>query len=450
MGPDDFDSSELANLLDELADDTWIVEDTLSSSPFETTQLVRRRGGFADARFVRKSFSRESGMGAAYERLYEAQVMGKRFAHVPFMYDFSSTDREISVITEYVQGTTLREAVLSGRLDHDGRVAACLDLCDAITELHECPPAPVIHRDLKPSNIMLANDGDGSRLVLIDFGIARTWRPDSQRDTVRLGTPGYAPPEQYGYGQTTVQSDVYAAGMVMAFCFLGFDPTPTIRESGFDCPHIPTPMRPVLKTATAIDPAQRYGSARDLKAAIIQALFQSTDESAAGCANDPDGSCAVSAGSSSDAASYGPQVQSSAAESANFPTAGGPSGSAESPRGFWAKLVHSRVLGIVGRIWDVVLIVVWLFFTGICLVPTFNGGTEFLDRLPVWLRFIEYLTLVILPVGIVGYLLADKRPLRARSAFFAKLSWKRELPIGLGMIVVLYVIGIVAYNVFAV
>lgn len=88
----------------------------------------------------------------------------------------------------------------------------------------------MIHRDLKPSNIIVTGANytpdDGltfSSLVIIDLGIARVWRDGADADTVKFGTRPYAPPEQYGFGQTSVRSDVYALGALLFFCLTGVD-----------------------------------------------------------------------------------------------------------------------------------------------------------------------------------------------------------------------------------
>lgn len=89
---------------------------------------------------------------------------------------------------------------------------------------------PVIHRDLKPSNIIVSGvryAADAgmtfSSLVIIDLGIARVWRDGADADTVKFGTRSYAPPEQFGFGQTSVRSDIYALGALLFFCLTGTD-----------------------------------------------------------------------------------------------------------------------------------------------------------------------------------------------------------------------------------
>jgi serine/threonine protein kinase len=75
-------------------------------------------------------------------------------------------------------------------------------LCTVLAYLHGRQP-PIIFRDVKPTNVMLTPDG---HLYLIDFGIARLFKPGQAQDTVFFGSPGYAAPEQYGKAPTTARS----------------------------------------------------------------------------------------------------------------------------------------------------------------------------------------------------------------------------------------------------
>lgn len=88
-----------------------------------------------------------------------------------------------------------------------------LQVCHILEHLHGSDP-PVIFRDLKPSNLILSEHGVVS---LIDFGIARHYDPSKIKDTQDLGTPGFCSPEQYGRGQTTPRSDLYALGTTAYF-----------------------------------------------------------------------------------------------------------------------------------------------------------------------------------------------------------------------------------------
>ncbi|EFH81529.1 WD40 repeat domain-containing serine/threonine protein kinase [Ktedonobacter racemifer] len=95
-----------------------------------------------------------------------------------------------------------------------------LQLCTVLHYLHTRQPA-IIFRDLKPANIMLTTR---RKLYLIDFGIARHFKPGQTRDTIPFGSPGYAAPEQYGKAQTSPCSDVYSLGALLHYLLSGIDP----------------------------------------------------------------------------------------------------------------------------------------------------------------------------------------------------------------------------------
>jgi serine/threonine protein kinase len=87
--------------------------------------------------------------------------------------------------------------------------------------LHRRTPHPVVFRDLKPSNVILSADGV---LYLIDFGIARFFKPGQLHDTMGFISPGYAAPEQYGQEQTTVRADIYSLGATLHRLLTGISP----------------------------------------------------------------------------------------------------------------------------------------------------------------------------------------------------------------------------------
>lgn len=253
-------------------DECYRVVRVLKEAPHETTELVC----FAGANeaelgpFVRKRIKREACMGAAYGALLEAQRAGARFLHLPRIEDCYERDDELVVIMEFVRGETLHEAVYRRDPSLDLAREVFPQLCDAVTELHEGFAPPLIHRDLKPGNVILAAES----LTLIDFGIARTYREGAEGDTANFGTRAYAPPEQFGYGQTDVRSDVYALGMLLYYLLTEEVPSPRLAGGAFALPAVPTPLRAVLSCATAFDPAARYQSARDLRAAFEAACAE--------------------------------------------------------------------------------------------------------------------------------------------------------------------------------
>ena len=282
--PTYFDDELTAALAEHLAsldrDDSYRVERVLKRSSVETTELVyfEGTGGGSLGPFVRKRIDASAQIGGAYERLFAAQRAGRRFEHLPRIVDCRRVGDELNVVMEYIEGETLGALVdrLGATPDYARELYPAL--CDAVGELHAGfamvgeTSAPVIHRDLKPSNIIVTGASctldEGltfSSLVIIDLGIARVWRDGADADTVKFGTRPYAPPEQYGFGQTSVRSDVYALGALLFFCLTGVDPKPGLdmREQ-CEARGIPTPLADAVCMSMALDPAKRFASAEAL------------------------------------------------------------------------------------------------------------------------------------------------------------------------------------------
>lgn len=270
-----------------VAPDPYRVERVLKESPSEVTQLVWYRGadGSELGPFVRKLFAAASGLGGAYRELAAAQRTGRRFPHLPRIVEcreqcggdgspHGAFRRCLVVVMEYVPGFTLREVIEGARPERRERLAACLmpALCDAAIELHEAFDTPLIHRDLTPGNI-ICPEGDPTSPVLIDLGIARSWHEGASSDTTHFGTKAYAPPEQYGFGQTDVRSDVFSLGLVAFFCLTGRDPSPRDRDSFFAAPGVPKSWRVTIARAAAYDPGSRFANAHELKIAFEHAAL---------------------------------------------------------------------------------------------------------------------------------------------------------------------------------
>jgi len=128
---------------------------------------------------------------------------------------------------DFIRGEDLEQiAEREGKLD-ERRVLEWADqICDVLDYLHD---QGLIYRDMKPSNVMIERGGG---VKVVDFGIAKLFKP-TERGT-QIGTPGYAPPEQY-QGLATPQSDVYALGATMHHLLTGLDPT---ERKPFDFPPV--------------------------------------------------------------------------------------------------------------------------------------------------------------------------------------------------------------------
>lgn len=154
----------------------------------------------------------------------EAQLLASMMhPHLPRVYDNFVEQERWYLIMDYIDGETLEkrlEKAPQGKLTVDDIFNLAFQLCTVLNYLHNRQP-PIIFRDLKPGNIMLTTD---NHLYLVDFGIARLFKPGQAKDTVSLGSPGYASPEQFGRAQTTAQSDIYSLGATLHHLLSGRDP----------------------------------------------------------------------------------------------------------------------------------------------------------------------------------------------------------------------------------
>ena len=118
---------------------------------------------------------------------------------------------------ELLDGVSLRTRLIEGPMTPDEAQAVVEQLAAGLGVAHR---RGIVHRDLKPSNIFLVKDGDAVRVVIADFGLARSQVPDATQATVTvsgeiLGTPAYMSPEQIEGRPATTASDIYAVGLIM-------------------------------------------------------------------------------------------------------------------------------------------------------------------------------------------------------------------------------------------
>lgn len=264
-------NESLQQHLDSLArDECYRVDAVLKEGGLERTERVFFVGanGAEQGPYVRKVFDAESGLGAAYGRVLEAQRQGKRFLHLPRIIDCYSLGEQDVVVMEFVVGRTLADEVYEAGPSLDAANRLFPGICDAIAELHTRFDPPLIHRDIKPSNFMV----EGDTVLVIDLGIARTYDKDAVCDTSHFGTRAYAPPEQFGYGQTDVRSDVYALGMLLFYLLCEETPVPSTVQKRLCAHGVPRSVRDVVAQATAFDPADRFGSVGAMRAAFMYAV----------------------------------------------------------------------------------------------------------------------------------------------------------------------------------
>ncbi|MGW1996058.1 protein kinase domain-containing protein [Embleya sp. NPDC001921] len=202
---------------------------------------------------------------------------------VATLYDVGedTTDEGVTpfLVMEYIDGRTLTDALHDGLPAISRAVAIARDIADTLVHSHG---HGLIHRDIKPSNVMLsAADG----VKVLDFGIAKALAETTTRLTATgamVGTPAYLSPEQIDGAAVDGRSDLYSLGCLLYELlagrppFTGDSPFAVMNQHLVKDPSPPSALRPripdhvdaVVLRLLAKSPAQRYGSAAELRSAL--------------------------------------------------------------------------------------------------------------------------------------------------------------------------------------
>lgn len=196
----------------------------------------------------------------------EAELLQQlRHPRIPRVYSHFTDEGRHYLTMDFIRGEDLEQIIeREGRIDEQRVLRWADEICDVLGYLHG---KGLIYRDMKPSNVMIEPGGD---VKLIDFGIAKVFKP-TERGT-QIGTPGYAPPEQY-QGLATPQSDIYALAATLHHLLTGRDPT---KEMPFSFP----PARALVpgiseRTSAALEKAlqkvanDRFATMDEFRAALI-------------------------------------------------------------------------------------------------------------------------------------------------------------------------------------
>ena len=206
------------------------------------------------------------------EHVY-AYLRDHKHRNVAAVQAFWKDGESLVVIEELIQGRTLDEILRAsltsgsetepsgiGRTESESagisqgipfseRIDILSQICDGLEFLHSADP-PIIHRDIKASNIMVTDDGI---VKIIDYDAAKIFITGQDKDTMMIGTQGLAAPEQYGFAQSDVRTDLYALGKLIE----------RMLPENVDANRI-------AKKATEMDPKKRYTSAAQMKAQILR------------------------------------------------------------------------------------------------------------------------------------------------------------------------------------
>src|SRR2546421_7301150 len=197
---------------------------------------------------------------------------------IPNVTDHFQEGSRYFMVQEYAEGENLEERmdrVNQPMMEREalGYTSEVLDILDYLAQ--ETPP--IVHRDIKPANIIIGNKD--KRVHLVDFGIARAdvARNAQRKQTSALGTPGYAPPEQY-QGNADPRSDLYALAATLHHLLTNRDPRnhppftyPPVRTLN---PQLSPEIEKVLNRALINDINQRYQSAAAMRKDIDDILFK--------------------------------------------------------------------------------------------------------------------------------------------------------------------------------
>ncbi len=235
----------------------------------------RRLGRDVAIKFLRRDVAGSQGR----ERFEDEARAAARLNHpnVVTVFDSGEHDGEAYLVMELLPGDTLVDEMAIGPLDPERVREVGIAVLGALAAAHDLG---IIHRDVKPGNILVAADGTPK---VGDFGIAKS--ADSMHATsagMVIGTPAYLAPERIEGQRATPQSDLYAVGVVLYQALAGrlpfegedpmgvvhairtADPTPVDQVR----PEVDAALSDAIARAMAKDPAQRFGTAAEMAAAL--------------------------------------------------------------------------------------------------------------------------------------------------------------------------------------
>jgi len=200
---------------------------------------------------------------------------------IPTVYDYfyDEESERFYLVMKFIPGSDLASRLRAspgGRIDELTVTEWGMQVADVLHYLHT-RPQPIIYRDLKPANLMF--DSNLSRIMLIDFGIAR-WVNKKEKGVTAVGTMGYAPPELFS-GQADARVDIYSLGATMFHLLTGSDPqdnpllifdftkNPRPRQIN---PQLSSEIEQLLVRAVEYKPEHRFQTGAEMREAMATHL----------------------------------------------------------------------------------------------------------------------------------------------------------------------------------
>jgi len=257
----------------------YLANDTLLTRP--VVLKILRRGLLTQGQ-MRTTVLREARLASAIEH-----------PNVCAIYEVGETGEEAYIVMQFVPGQSLDTLIARGPASIQLVLSVGIQIADGLQAAHGLG---IFHRDLKPQNVMLT---DGGLVKILDFGLARRLHPEeaafdpskpaparsgSETYTARGGTIRYMAPEQFVTGQSSVQSDIWALGVLLYELTSGRHPFARpdaedfqiIRAIQFSdapeldqiAPSVSTEMKSVISMCLEKNPAMRYSSAGEVREAL--------------------------------------------------------------------------------------------------------------------------------------------------------------------------------------
>jgi serine/threonine-protein kinase len=259
----------------------YLANDTLLTRPV-VLKILRR--GLLTLGQMRTTVLREARLASAIEH-----------PNVCAIYEVGETGEEAYIVMQFVPGQSLDILTQSGPANIQLVLSVGIQIADGLQAAHSLG---IFHRDLKPQNVMLT---DGGLVKILDFGLARRLNPEeadfdpskpavdrnasmAETYTARGGTIRYMAPEQFVTGQSSVQSDIWALGVLLYELTSGRHPFARpdaedfqiIRSIQFSdapdldqiVPGVSTELKSVIAMCLEKNPAGRYSSAGEVREAL--------------------------------------------------------------------------------------------------------------------------------------------------------------------------------------
>ena len=219
---------------------------------YEIVEELSRKGTSCNLLLRHKDLQDEMVVRSTSRRLPIADYLKTVvFQYLPEVYDAAHLADGDVILEEALHGRTLEEVLDERTFSFREARGILFCVADALTVIHS---AGFVHRDIKPKNIMITDSGD---VKLFDFDASRA--AVGTDDTIRLGTVGFAAPEQY-IGSSDRRADVFALGVLLNVMLTGKHPSEALPRNHR--------ARRIVKKATAINPEERFASAEEFRKAL--------------------------------------------------------------------------------------------------------------------------------------------------------------------------------------